>query len=48
MVGEQVDVDANALATAFRENLKTRLPQDQRTDYTIDWVPRKGLDFEAV
>ncbi len=48
MIGDQLDTELQGYQNDFIAKLKEKLPQEQRSEYSIDWLPRKGLDFESV
>ena len=48
MLGDNIDADSQSRATEFYDRLKAGLAKDMVAEYSVDWLPRKGLEFESV
>ena len=48
MLGDKLDQESFATMTEFVSAVQAKLSAQQFTEHSIDWIPRKGLDFESV
>ena len=48
MLGDNIDQESLAFAAEFYERIKTKIDKENISEYTNDWVPRKGIEFDNV
>ena len=48
MLGDNIDAESQTQAAEFYERIKGKLSKDMVAEYSVDWLPRKGLEFESV